>query len=159
MYPCRLSDKQKEAATALGFNEDDWDDSDDEKARYEDVDWKHLLPEVKEAAVKLGYTEEIWEGKGGKKLDIEDEEWEDLTPEQKRLLTILGYNEDLVSSGGGRGVLSYTSRWQPIYFAVQLCSRGVSTHSEIHAYLTLMFSRHTFYIPSGMTNNTRKRDE
>lgn len=94
----RLTDEQKEAAAALGFDEDEWDDSDDEKARYEDVDWKHLLPDVKEAAIKLGYTEEIWDGKGAKKLDIEDEDWEDLTPEQKQLLTILGYNADLVSS-------------------------------------------------------------
>ena len=97
-YLRRLTDKQKAAAAVLGFDEDEWDESDDEKARYEDVDWKHLLPDVKQAAIKLGYTQEAWDSKGGKNLSFEDKDWEDLTPDQKQLLSILGYGEEMVSS-------------------------------------------------------------
>ena len=92
-----LSDEQKKAAELLGMDEDEWDDSDDEKARYEDVDWKHLLPDVKAAATELGYTQEMWDSESsGKKLAIEDKDWDDLSQRERDLLKILGYNEDLV---------------------------------------------------------------
>ena len=81
------------------MDEDEWDDSDDEgKARYEDVDWKHLLPDVKAAATELGYTQEMWdsESSGKKKLAIEDKDWDELSQKERDLLKILGYNEDLV---------------------------------------------------------------
>ena len=89
----------KKAAELLGMDEDEWDDSDDEgKARYEDVDWKHLLPDVKAAATELGYTQEMWdsESSGKKKLAIEDKDWDELSQKERDLLKILGYNEDLV---------------------------------------------------------------
>ena len=80
------------------MNEDEWDDSDDEgKARYEDVDWKHLLPAVKAAATELGYTQEMWDSESSsKKLAIEDKDWDELSQKERDLLKILGYNEDLV---------------------------------------------------------------
>ena len=94
-----LSDEQKKAAEVLGFDEDEWDDSDDEGPRYEDVDWKHLLPDVKAAAIELGYTEEMWDSESSdKKLDIEDKDWDELTQKERDLLKIIGYNEDLVSA-------------------------------------------------------------
>ena len=80
------------------MDEDEWDDSDDEgKARYEDVDWKHLLPAVKAAATELGYTQEMWDSESSsKKLAIEDKDWDELSQKERDLLKILGYNEDLV---------------------------------------------------------------
>ena len=80
------------------MDEDEWDDSDDEgKARYEDVDWKHLLPAVKAAATELGYTQEMWDSESSsKKLAIEDKDWDELSEKERDLLKILGYNEDLV---------------------------------------------------------------
>eukprot|EP00546_Thalassionema_frauenfeldii_P015745 CAMPEP_0178912966 /NCGR_PEP_ID=MMETSP0786-20121207/10572_1 /TAXON_ID=186022 /ORGANISM="Thalassionema frauenfeldii, Strain CCMP 1798" /LENGTH=67 /DNA_ID=CAMNT_0020585639 /DNA_START=58 /DNA_END=261 /DNA_ORIENTATION=+ len=53
-----LPDEAKEAAEALGYTEDMWDE--DEEPDEVDKYWKELTKEQQEAAKVLGYDETSW---------------------------------------------------------------------------------------------------
>lgn len=109
-----LTEAEKNAATILGYSEDNWNDdsnssSSDESSptrhetkmrvipeekeeKYEEYDFQELPAEVKRAAKILGYTLSIW-NKGGS-VPNEEKEWSDLTEAEQKAATILGYTKD-----------------------------------------------------------------
>ncbi|CAB9510561.1 expressed unknown protein [Seminavis robusta] len=53
----------QDAATALGYDKDMWDN--DGKPPSDDKDWEELTNDERKAAETLGYTEENWDEGGG----------------------------------------------------------------------------------------------
>ena len=61
-------------------------------ARYNEVDWEKLLPDIATAAKLLGYNKASWDGSA--KCPIEEYDWDEMSKKQKAAATVLGYTKD-----------------------------------------------------------------
>lgn len=80
-----LEEEQREAAEALGLDEDTWPPKQDAFVR----EWVELDGEQQEAALKLGYTPELWPT-----ITRDWPEWDDLTEEEQEAAAVIGLDED-----------------------------------------------------------------
>lgn len=110
----------KEAATALGYDEEKWDtdawidiqdywweDLSEEQAaaatalgwditswdnKYEESSWADLPDNVEKAAVFLGFTQEMWDDDSWPE-GLEEKSYDDLTKDEVAAVAVLGYNK------------------------------------------------------------------
>ncbi len=103
----KLTTEEKIAAKMLGYDQRTWDDdsssdsssdgqdqqseSNDKKARFDEMAWKDLPSHVRAAAKTLGYDSKMWDKNGSPPTD--DKWWHKLTANEQRAAQTLGYTE------------------------------------------------------------------
>ena len=79
-----LTEAEREAAEALGLDEDEWPPKQDLFVR----EWVELEGEQQAAALTLGYTPELWPT-----ISRDWPDWEDLNEEEQEAAEVLGLGE------------------------------------------------------------------